>query len=425
MSPNLYPYIPKYISLRRYLEVSVIDLKEDESYLIDDEALSVLQQVDGLKSTKEIIDKFSEDKREEAEEALETFHQLGIIIKSPIKIEDSKIKSSEHVNLPQKNPFGDPYLKNFMINITEKCNLTCKHCYIPDKKLEDMPLDKLESLIKDFYDLQGNRLILTGGEPFLYTYLKELLIYLKDFSLKKVILSNGTLIEKADKEILKLLKENYVEVYVSLDGLENTHNDFRNANCFQDTIKGIKKLINYDINISINTMIHQLNLQEIEDIYQLIQSLGPIQNWSLDVPTFDELLSDEIKSKYMPLPKDAGNVMRNYGWGVIFESEGGGPRNYACGPHLMAVDVTGRVTKCGFFSKDSPGNIFELGMKKSWEQIQENLNWCIEDLQCGKIDCKYLGDCRGGCRYRAYINTGDIMGFDYYKCSQFGKEENK
>lgn len=423
MSLNFYPYIPKYISLRRYREVNVLDLREDESYLIDDEAFSVLKKVDGIMETQEIIKCFPKEKHEEVKEALVTFNQLGIIINSTVKIHDINLKKLDHIDdLPQKNPFEEPYLKNLMINITEKCNLTCKHCYIPNKKPQNMPLDQLKNLIQDFYDVQGIRLILTGGEPLLYRELKELLLFLTDFPLKKVILSNGTLIKGLESEILDLLKENFVEIYISLDGLEQTHNDFRNSNCFHDTIEGIKILINNDIKISINTMIHQLNLQEFEEMYQLIQSLGAIQNWALDVPSFDESLSEDIKSRYMPLPEEAGEIMKNFGWGVLFESEGGATKNYACGPHLMAVDVTGLITKCGFFYKESPGNIFDLGLKKSWELIQKNLNWCIEDLQCSEINCEYLEDCRGGCRYRAFVNTGNILGIDEYKCNQFGKE---
>jgi radical SAM protein with 4Fe4S-binding SPASM domain len=419
MNPEFYPFIPKHIVLRRYGEVHIYDLKEDESFIIDEEAHDVLKHIDGLTSNQEIISKFPEAKQEEIREALATFHELKVLINSTVKIDDKSIKSGGHRELPDKNPFDEPYLKNLMINITEKCNLTCKHCYIANKNPVDFPLDKLKALIREFYKLQGIRIILTGGEPLLYAHLKDLLIFLKTIPLQKVILSNGTLI-KEDQEILNLLKENHVEIYVSLDGLEDSHNDFRDADCYLDTLKGIKILLKNGIDVSINTMVHKQNLNEFDAMYKIITSLGKIKNWSIDIPTFDDSTPENIRKKYEISPKEGGEILRDYGWGVIFESEGG-DFNFACGPHLMAIDVVGTISKCGFFTEQSPGNIFELGLKKSWELTQKNLNWCLEELKCSEMDCEFIDDCRGGCRYRGFKYTGDMRGVDSYKCYQFGK----
>ena len=334
--------------------------------------------------------------------------------KSQIKINTS------HLNLPAQNPFNEPYLKNLMVNITEKCNLECKHCYITNKNPIDMELAKLKKIVKDFYDLQGIRLILTGGEPFIYERLEDFLIYLKKFPLQIVILSNGMFIEKK-KNLIKLLKANQAEVFVSLDGLQETHNEFRNAECFQQTIAGIKSLLRHEIKTSINTMVHKKNLNEFNDMFQLIESLeGKIANWSIDIPTFEKDVPEEIRKTYEITGEEGGKILKNYGWGEVYESE---CHNYACGPNLMAIDVLGVVTKCGFFYSQNVGNIFEIGMKKAWKRIQNNLNWTLDELECK--DCEYIESCRGGCRYRAFKDTGNIHGIDRYKCHQFGKIKNK
>ena len=420
MNPSYYPYVPKHIVLRRYEQVNIYDLKNDESYIIDDEAYSILKNINGNTSNKKIIEKFPQDKQKEVLEALDDFHELKIIDFSPNIITDTSKLSFDHLNIPDQNPFDQPFLKNLMINITEKCNLQCKHCYITDKNPLDFPLDKLKAIVKNFYKFQGIRLVLTGGEPFLYSKLKELLIFLKDIPIQKVLLSNGMLI-KDNSEILDLLKDNYFEVYVSLDGLESSHNDFRDANCFKDTIDGIKALLENNINISINTMVHKQNLSEFDDLFKLLNSLGKIKNWSIDIPTFDDSISQSIKEKYEISFEEGGQILKDYGWGVIFESESeSNDFAYACGPHLMAIDVVGVITKCGFFTEQSVGNIFDLGIKKGWELTQESLNWYLDDLKCRDLNCEFIDDCRGGCRYRGLKNTGDIYGVDSFKCFQFG-----
>jgi len=420
MKLNYYPYIPKHIVLRRYEQVNIYDLKNDESYIVDDEAYSVLKLINGTNSNEYIIDNYQGNKKEEVSEALNDFYELNIIDFSDSEVTDKSNILFEHIDLPKKNPFAPPFLKNLMINITEKCNLKCKHCYITNKNPIDFPLEELINIIEEFYNLQGIRLILTGGEPFLYSKLKGLLIFLKGIPLKKVLLSNGILI-KDNQKILDLLKDDNFEIYVSIDGLETSHNDFRDADCFKDSIDGIKLLLKNGLKVSINTMVHKQNINEFDALYKLISTLGKIINWSIDIPTFEDSTPKSIREKYEITPEEGGQILKDYGWGVIFESDSESTNNYACGPHLMAIDVIGTITKCGFFTEQSIGNIFDLGLKKSWELIQKKLNWRLSELKCNEINCQYIGDCRGGCRYRGYRRSGDLYGIDEFKCYQFGK----
>jgi len=298
MNHNSFPFICKHVSFRRYSDINIYDFKNDESYIIDDEAYALLKLLNGKKSLKQVIESFPIEKQEEVRELVDNFQELGLIDFSPHEINDNKYLMKLYDNLPEKNPVSAPYLKNLMINLTEKCNLTCQHCYITNKNLVDFPLEKVKDIINEFYVLQGIKVILTGGEPYLYPNLKELLTYLLDIPIQKLMLTNGTLI-KEKPELLDLLEQNFFDMYVSIDGLESTHNDFRNANCFQDSIDGIKLLLDNDITTSINTMVHKQNLTEFDEMLQLINSLGKIKNWSIDIPTFDASMSKEIREKYI------------------------------------------------------------------------------------------------------------------------------
>ena len=417
MKPNLFPYIRKHIGFRRYSEINIYDFKNDESYIIDDEAYALLKLLDGQKTLKQIIETYPKEKQEEVSEVIDNFEELEIVDSSINEINNNAYILELYDNIPKENPVGAPYLKNLMINLTEKCNLTCKHCYITNKNLVDFPLEKVKEVINEFYTLQGIKVILTGGEPYLYSNLEELLTFLLDIPIQKLMLTNGVLI-KEKPELLDLLKQNNFDMYVSIDGLENTHNDFRDAKCFQESIKGIKLLLDNDITTSINTMAHQKNLTEFDEMLQLINSLGKIRNWSIDIPTFDESMSKEIREKYEISFEEGGKILKDYGWGTIYESEA---NNYACGPNLMAIDVLGIVTKCGFFYEKNVGNVLDLGVKNSWKLIQENLNWTLESLRCNEMNCEYIEQCRGGCRYRAFKHSNDLLGIDSFTCYKFGK----
>ncbi len=437
MDLDSFPYIPNNVVLRRYNDIDIFNLETTEDYTVDQEAYDLLKKVTGKECVRDIVNSFNEKEREEVLEALEFFTDEGVIKLSETEVGDDFLR---HLDLPEKNPFDPPFLKFLMINITEKCNLTCKHCYITDKNQTDLHLDKLKELIQEFYDLQGEKVILTGGEPFLYENLEELLFFLKEIPLKKVILTNGVLIEQK-KELLPLIKENNIEVFVSIDGLEGTHNDFRNADCFGASILGIKLLLDQGIMVSINTMVHKKNLDEFEELSKYLKSLGPIKTWTVEVPTFDYSTPKDIIDKYDITPDEGGAIMRDYWWGESYDDgvsfkeedsedeseeeeageENGGPMGYACGPFMMAVDVLGVVSKCGFFAEKGLGNVLDLGIKESWKGVQKTCVWELKDLKCNELNCGALDECRGGCRYRAQKHTADLYGIDPYKCIAYNK----
>ncbi|MGQ4875864.1 MAG: radical SAM protein [Promethearchaeia archaeon] len=442
MDLDKYPFIGDNILFRRYDEIEVIDIKKDVEFSIDDEAYELLMQFTGKNSLRQILEKYSENKRDEIIEVINFLTKENVIHFSDKEIRYKRGRISNRLKLPKKNPFNPPYLKYLMINITEKCNLNCKHCYITNKKHMDIPLEKLRSIIKKFYKYQGLKLILTGGEPFLYYDFIGLLEWLKNIPLQKVLLTNGTLIKNNEK-ILNLLKENFFEVFVSVDGLEASHNDLRNANCFNDVIEGIKILLDNNIKVSINTMVHKKNIKEFDELSKFLKSLGPIKSWAVDIPTFDENTPKDIQKEYGVSYDIGGTIIRDYWWGESYDSSGvivgnnqsdsdndeyssterdlSKHQQYACGPFLMAIDVIGKITKCGFFSEQSPGNIFKLGIRKAWQKIQNTLIWTLDELECYKLNCEFIEECRGGCRYRAFQHKKDIFAVDPYKCYAYGK----
>ncbi|TFG21921.1 MAG: radical SAM protein [Promethearchaeota archaeon] len=444
MNHEFFPFIPKNIVLRRYDAIDLLNLDTNEDFTIDEEAYELLKKVNGKIRIVDIVKKYNDTEGKKVLEALEFFEEEGIIKLSDTEIIDKTVNSLNHLHLPEKNPFDPPYLKFLMINITEKCNLNCKHCYITDKNQVDFSFDKLKELIEEFYNLQGEKIVLTGGEPFLYEKLEELLEFLIDIPLKKVLLTNGVLIEKK-KHLLDLIKENNFEVFVSIDGLEDTHNDFRNANCFNNSIHGIQLMLKKNITVSINTMVHKQNLKEFDELSAFLKSFSSIKTWNVEVPTFDDSTPQNILEKYDISPEEGGIIMRDYWWGESYDSSGasfgtlsedestedlltedqGKPMGYACGPFLMAIDVLGQVSKCGFFTEKSPGNVFDLGIKKSWEGIQKNSVWNIQDLKCSEINCDVIEECRGGCRYRALKHTKDLYGVDAFKCIAYNKNHTK
>jgi len=66
-----------------------------------------------------------------------------------------------------------PSLRYLELQLTTRCNLKCGHCYLGEPKKTDLPLDGALRIAREFSDMGGLRLIISGGEPMLYTRLKE------------------------------------------------------------------------------------------------------------------------------------------------------------------------------------------------------------------------------------------------------------
>ena len=58
-------------------------------------------------------------------------------------------------------------------NITSRCNKNCKYCFKFNKK--DLSLEENKKILENLVERKVTRIAWTGGEPYLYEDLKELL----------------------------------------------------------------------------------------------------------------------------------------------------------------------------------------------------------------------------------------------------------
>ena len=85
------------------------------------------------------------------------------------------------------------------------------------------------------------------------------------------LVTNGTLLESKIDEIAQYING---AIYVSLDGLEKTHDGIRGVSgCFKKTIEGITAA-SKKVPVIINTTIMNENIHEIEDLVEVGKRIG-------------------------------------------------------------------------------------------------------------------------------------------------------
>jgi radical SAM protein with 4Fe4S-binding SPASM domain len=304
------------------------------------------------------------------------------------------------VQRPPLNKASEPSLRYLELQITDSCNLRCKHCYIGDPSRNELSPHAVGAVLKEFEEMQGLRVLITGGEPLLHGKFDEINELLPDFFLRKVLFTNGILLTKDRLGALKV-----DEIQVSIDGLEHAHDGIRGPGTFKRSLESVKHALDAGFDVSISTMVHRENLADFDRMERLFKNMG-IKDWTVDVPCLTGRLKDNSS---LQVTAEEGGRYLGYGYGGGLHSSGQG---YGCGLHLMAVMADGKVAKCAYYHDAAVGMV-EEGLKAVWRRLQPVQ---LSGLKC---NCEYLEVCRGGCRYRAELLEGK-GGKDLYRCSLYG-----
>lgn len=365
----------------RHLETpSVYQLKTDELYELDDASLEFLKKCSSEKGCESKGGAF-----------IDYCLSEGLLTIDP-----------PHCSRPVASPSPAPSLRYLELQITTVCNLKCRHCYISGGQNHELPPKQLRRILKEFEDMQGLRVMITGGEPLLHSRFDEINDMLPEFALRKVLFTNGTLL--TDQIIRKL---NVHEVQVSIDGLGASHDAVRGNGMFDRAIDAVRRSRYAGLDVSIATMVLSRNTADFAQMERMFREMG-VKEWTVDVPCITGRLLQN--RRLLPKPEQAGRYL-SYGYGGGVHQSGMG---YGCGLHLMAVAADGKAAKCSFYADEghAVGTIGE-GLRACWAKVKPVR---LSSLTC---DCDYLEVCRGGCRYRAELQNG-VGGKDVYRCAMYG-----
>jgi radical SAM protein with 4Fe4S-binding SPASM domain len=366
--------------LRQLEQPYVYDISKDELYELDQRGFEFLKECNGSEQLSELS--FHKD-------FLETCLKEGLLVIGPQA-------ARRHFKL---RPSPIPSLRYLELQLTSRCNLKCKHCYLGEPAKRDLPLADTLSVLEEFDRMQGLRVLISGGEPLLYPHIRALNDALPRFGVRKVLLTNGTMITNSNHADWSL----FDEIQFSLDGLREGHERIRGAGTFDAVMGGIAAARGKRIPISIATMVHRHNLKEFEGLAKWIQD-QEIVEWNIDVPCLAGRLREN--SDFWVTPEEGAPFLR-YATGGSYH---GAEEPFACGYHLCTVTPEGDVAKCGFFEKEPLGSL-EEGLEASWKRIRPV---ALSELACAS--CSHLLDCKGGCRFRAET----LLGKDPVMCAFYG-----
>src|SRR5208283_1379386 len=341
-------------------------------------------------------------------------------------------------------------------NLTEKCNLSCTHCYSrsgPDRQMEgELTTPEALALIDDLAGMGVPLILFSGGEPLLRHDIWELAGHAAARGIKTALSTNGTLITAKVAEKIKKCGIEYAGI--SLDGsTAETHDRFRQTPvAFDRSVAAFARCHEAGVRCGVRVTLTKENAGELGAIVDLALSLGASRfclYWLVpsgrgsdsysrlqlapgEVTTALDLLyrkAQEIDPGTMEFltvdaPQDCIHLIRSMerdgsadladARELLKSSKGG----CSAGSRVANIDPCGNVYPCQFAR--SPdffiGNIRTQPFSTLWADavhpVLERFRKKPAHVggKCGK--CGYFDLCGGGCRVRAFVKSGDFLSED-------------
>jgi radical SAM protein with 4Fe4S-binding SPASM domain len=112
----------------------------------------------------------------------------------------------------------------------------------------------------------------TGGEPFLYEGLWDVIAYSKAKGYAVAMMTNGGLITKDRAKKASLF--GISDIQVSLEGPPELHNSIRGRESFNAAAKGVQYLVEANNRVIGNVTLSRLNVDKIEETVEVARAMG-------------------------------------------------------------------------------------------------------------------------------------------------------
>lgn len=298
------------------------------------------------------------------------------------------------------------------VYLTNACNLRCKFCFNLDREdAPRIPLDDICAILKAAYAQHNRYVSITGGEPFLYKPIFEVLDFAHDLGYWISILSHGGLLDEARVERLKQYWR--ARIRISLDGPDReTHDMLRGTGTFDNTMSKIDMLVKSGVNVGLGVTVSEQNLDRVVEMLRLCMDKGvafvrcvPVARVrkgkaaEVNVLLHERLIESLIRftidhEDYIELPQPVGAYLPP-------SIDALTTRRCMAGKNFFGITPDKKIVPCPLISEhaDVPSVYFEG--EESFTQLTRGMDELFEGMKghlggiCGT--CEFREVCYGGC----------------------------
>lgn len=371
----------------------------------------------GRNSVTEIIEQlcieYSLEKKEITERVkntleFATWKKFIIMDEEPSMLCQSKVTGTKEFYVPM----------HMHIEVTDKCNFRCIHCYRDCGPQEShfIDCDKLERALTYLND-KGLRIVeITGGEPLMHPEIKRIISFcVKKFDIVALI-TNGYLLNQEFVDYFKeALQEKKLFVSVSLNSYDKIFNDkfTGKQGSWEQAGKALKLLGQVGALSRFSMNVVPDNMEHLEKTAEFAYTSGASLFTFSPIMPFGRGINIDWsmvpKEKYAEFDRTRNKIMKKYGR-FIFSI----PDEYmltiknghcGAGQSSFALSPQGYLRPCVTCSEAlfNFGNIFEDSVERV---LNNKISMCLDQVEAPNSkscsECKYENFCNR-CWYRGVI----------------------
>lgn len=270
--------------------------------------------------------------------------------------------------------------------LTDRCNLSCVHCFInqPAGCLQTHQDELTTSQVKDILDQIAAagclHLLLTGGEPLLRPDFSDIYLYARRKGMLVMLFTNGTMLTPAIMDVLKEAPPHLVEVSMYGATKETYEAVTRAPGSFERFMRGVELLKASGLPFATKSVILTNNIHELP----LMKKMAEEKGWRFryDGSIFPRLNGSQDPFEYRlsieeMLELDRSDPERMQSWVDNYNYSKDLPMRsekfvYSCGAghRSFHIDSSGRLSACMMARKPSY-SISEMGFQAAWEKLGE------------------------------------------------------
>ena len=270
------------------------------------------------------------------------------------------------------------------IELTDRCNLTCTHCYINqpagciETRQQELSTEEVKDILDQIAEAGCLHLLLTGGEPLLRPDFPEIYLHARRKGMIIMLFTNATMLTPEIVDVLKQAPPHLVEVSIYGATKETYEAVTRLPGSFERFMRGLRLLKESGLPAATKTVLLTINRHELPLIQKLAEDMG--LRYRYDGSIFPRLNGSDNPFNYRlgieeMLELDRSDPERMQSWVDHYEQSRNLPMRsekylYSCGAghRSFHIDSTGALSPCMMTRKPS-FNILEMGFKEAWEKL--------------------------------------------------------
>lgn len=275
-------------------------------------------------------------------------------------------------------------------DITNKCNIRCRHCFNNSGDVEkydfsqEMSDSECINLAKDIASIKPQQVCICGGETLLRACIYDIIKILSGAGICVNMVSNGLLLN--DEVAVKLKKAGINDIQISVDGLASQHDVFRNRKgAFKQAINAIESIKKAGLSPVVSFCPNRYNFMTFPLYVDYMHKMGvrsirmmPLLPMGRGKINYDELLLDSretfdfvctlngLREKYDNLEIEWGDPLEHLY--IVRASK----RKY---PIVISIGSSGKISitpylpiYVGNIRKHSIGSYWKAGLNTIWRR---------------------------------------------------------